>query len=172
MVSYSKVVISSIFEFKMKLNSVLVSSLPNVQPEYPLFVFCQGWMEPVSCCDRKQQEVAFDVRCLAIPRDDLTSWDVLTEKVLELIHAELKQTPPVGLSVVSPLAVVWRSRRLHRLSCLSGSFSSTQLRLHRSPWFGWASELVHWVPPFLSSWRTGAVLACLGCILPAIAKTF
>jgi len=29
----------------------------------------------------------------------MTSWDVLTEKVLELIHAELKQTPPVGLSV-------------------------------------------------------------------------
>jgi len=33
------------------------------------------------------------MRCLAIPRDDLTSWDVLTEKVLELIHAELETNP-------------------------------------------------------------------------------
>jgi len=49
LVSYSKVVISSIFEFKMqKLNSVLVSSLPN-QPEYPLFVFFarDGWNRSV-----------------------------------------------------------------------------------------------------------------------------
>jgi len=37
---------------------------------------------------------------------------------------------------------------------------------HRT-WFGWASELVHWVPPFL--YQVGALLLpflCLGCILP------
>jgi len=28
---------------------------------------------------------------------------------------------------------------------------------HRSPWFGWASELVHWVPPF---YQVGALGCC------------
>jgi len=78
---------------------------------------------------------------------------------------------PAGrfICVVSPLAVVWRSRwRLHRLLFERIILVNPASAFHRSPWFGWASELVHWVPPFLSSWRTGvvAVLACLGCILP------
>jgi pimeloyl-ACP methyl ester carboxylesterase len=63
----------------------------RVQPHYPLFVFCQEWTELVICCEHKHLlEAAFDVRCLAIPRDDLTSWDVLTENVLDLIQAELE----------------------------------------------------------------------------------
>jgi len=52
------------------------------QPEYPLFVFLPG-MDGTGQLLRSQTaglEVAFDVRCLAIPRDDLTSWDVLTER--------------------------------------------------------------------------------------------
>lgn len=65
----------------------------RIQPEYPLFVFLPG-MDGTGQLLRSQTsglESAFDVRCLAIPRDDMTSWDVLVEKVLELIQAELEK---------------------------------------------------------------------------------
>jgi len=62
-----------------------------IQPEYPLFVFLPG-MDGTGQLLRSQTaglEAAFDVRCLAIPRDDLTGWDVLVNQVLRLIEAEL-----------------------------------------------------------------------------------
>jgi pimeloyl-ACP methyl ester carboxylesterase len=62
-----------------------------IQPEYPLFVFLPG-MDGTGQLLRSQTaglEAAFDVRCLAIPRNDLTGWDVLVNHVLRLIEVEL-----------------------------------------------------------------------------------
>jgi len=49
LVSYSKVVISSIFEFKMPEVKLLVPHPKRIQPEYPLFVFFarDGWNRSV-----------------------------------------------------------------------------------------------------------------------------
>ena len=64
----------------------------RLQPEYPLFVFLPG-MDGTGQLLRTQTaglEVAFDVRCLMIPPNDLSSWDVLSDQVIDLIEEELK----------------------------------------------------------------------------------
>lgn len=74
----------------------------RLQPQYPLFVFLPA-MDGTGQLLRSQTaglEVAFDVRCLAIPLDDLTNWDELSKQVVDLIQAELeKKSSPVGLPV-------------------------------------------------------------------------
>lgn len=67
----------------------------QIKPECPLFVFLPG-MDGTGQLLRTQTaglEVGFDIRCLAIPPDDLTSWDVLTDKVVGLVETEIKQDP-------------------------------------------------------------------------------
>jgi pimeloyl-ACP methyl ester carboxylesterase len=76
-------------------SSLCFLSVTHLQPEYPLFVFLPG-MDGTGQLLRLQTselEVAFDVRCLAIPPDDLTGWDVLTAKVVALVCQELEQNP-------------------------------------------------------------------------------
>jgi pimeloyl-ACP methyl ester carboxylesterase len=65
-----------------------------LQPELPLFVFLPG-MDGTGELLRTQTaslEAHFDVRCLAIPPTDLTSWDDLANQVVELTKLELEQS--------------------------------------------------------------------------------
>ena len=147
----------------------------RIQPEYPLFVFLPG-MDGTGQLLRSQTsglESAFDVRCLAIPRDDMTSWNVLVEKVSELIQAELEKNSHrsvylCGESFGGCLAikVAIALPQLFDHIILINPASS----FHRRSWYGWASQLAYWVPSCL--YPVGAVgllpfLASLGRILPA-----
>ena len=146
----------------------------RLQPEYPLFVFLPG-MDGTGQLLRSQTaglEAAFDVRCLAIPRDDLTTWDVLTENVLDLIHAELGKNRhrPVYLCGESfgaclAIKVALRSPELFDRIIFINSASA----FHRRPWYDWASQLASLVPSCF--YQVGSVgllpfLAALGRILP------
>lgn len=146
----------------------------RLQPKYPLFVFLPG-MDGTGQLLRTQTaglEVGFDVRCLAIPRDDLSSWDVLTEKVLDLIHVELEKNPHrsvylCGESFGGCLAmkVAVASPHLFDRIILVNPASS----FHHRPWLLWASQLTHLVPSSL--YHLGSLgllpfLASLGRMLP------
>jgi len=146
----------------------------RLQPEYPLFVFLPG-MDGTGQLLRTQTaglEVAFDVQCLAIPRDELTSWDQLTAEVLQLIHAELKKNPhrPVYLCGESfggclAMKVALRSPQLFARLILINPASA----FHCRPWYSWISQLAGLVPPCLL--QTGSegflqFLAAVGRILP------
>ena len=146
----------------------------KLQPDYPLFVFLPG-MDGTGQLLRSQVaglEVAFDVRCLAIPRDDLNSWDVLTEKVLNLIHAELEKSPHESIYLCGEsfggclaMKVALRSPQMFKRVILVNSASAFQRRL----WYGWASQLTGLVPPFLYGFGALGLLpflAALGRILP------
>jgi len=128
---------------------------PNrLQPQYPLFVFLPG-MDGTGQLLQSQTaglEVAFDVRCLAIPRDDMTSWDGLTKQVVDLIAAELEKNPHrsvylCGESFGGCLAmkVVIASPHLFDRIILVNPASS----LHRRPWLNWALQLTYLLPPWL-----------------------
>ncbi|MBW4662719.1 MAG: alpha/beta hydrolase [Chroococcus sp. CMT-3BRIN-NPC107] len=123
----------------------------RLQPEYPLFVFLPG-MDGTGQLLRTQTaglEVAFDVRCLMIPPDDLTSWDVLSDRVINLIEDELKINPHrlvylCGESFGGALAikVALKVPQLFNRIILVNPASA----LHRRPWLKWASGLVYLVP--------------------------
>ena len=126
---------------------------PNrLQPEYPLFVFLPG-MDGTGQLLRTQTaglEVAFDVRCLMIPPDDLSSWDELAEQVINLIQGELEINPHrlvylCGESFGGALAikVALKAPQLFNRIILVNPASA----FHRRPWLNWASQLVYLVPP-------------------------
>ncbi len=126
----------------------------RIQPEYPLFVYLPG-MDGTGQLLRSQTgglELGFDVRCLAIPRQDLTTWEVLTNNVLDLIHAELEKSSqrPVYLCGESfggclAMKVATQAPQLFKRIILINPASSFQLR----PWLNWASQLTYLVHPCL-----------------------
>jgi pimeloyl-ACP methyl ester carboxylesterase len=144
----------------------------RLQPQYPLFVFLPG-MDGTGQLLRSQTaglEIGFDVRCLAIPRDDLTSWDVLTEHLLNLIYAELEKRTEqsvylCGESFGGCLAqkVALAEPQLFERIILVNPASS----FHLQPWLNWTTQFTHLVPSSL--YEVGALgllpfLAALGRI--------
>jgi pimeloyl-ACP methyl ester carboxylesterase len=66
------------------------------KPERPLFVFLPG-MDGGGLLLRSQiPKLAnhFDIRCLAIPADDMASWEVLVSETIALIEAEKQAGKP------------------------------------------------------------------------------
>ncbi|MBW4687068.1 MAG: alpha/beta hydrolase [Komarekiella atlantica HA4396-MV6] len=126
----------------------------RVQPEYPLFVYLPG-MDGTGQLLRSQTvglEVGFDVRCLALPRKDLTTWDVLTKNVLHLIHAELEKSSqrPVYLCGESfggclAMKVAIQTPQLFKRIILINPASAFKLR----SWLNSASQLTSFVPESL-----------------------
>ncbi|UKO96343.1 alpha/beta fold hydrolase [Nostoc sp. UHCC 0870] len=123
----------------------------QVKPEYPLFVYLPG-MDGTGQLLRSQTaglEVGFDVRCLAIPRQDLTTWEALTSNVLDLIHAELEKSSQrsvylCGESFGGCLAmkVATQAPQLFKRIILINPASAFGLR----PWLDWTSQLMYLVP--------------------------
>lgn len=146
----------------------------RLQPQYPLFVFLPG-MDGTGQLLRSQTaglEVAFDVRCLAIPPDNLNSWDELTKQVVALIEAELEKNPDrsvylCGESFGGCLAmkVAIASPHLFDRIILVNSASS----FHCRRWLNWASQLIYLLPSYLYDVGAFALLpflASLERILP------
>ncbi|MEH2237503.1 alpha/beta fold hydrolase [Nostoc sp.] len=123
----------------------------RVQPEYPLLVYLPG-MDGTGQLLRSQTaglETGFDVRCLALPRKDLNTWDVLTKSVLDLIDTELEKSSqrPVYLCGESfggclAMKVAIQAPHLFKRIILINPASSFHLR----PWLNWASQLTYLVP--------------------------
>ena len=142
----------------------------KLQSEYPLFVFLPG-MDGTGQLLRSQTEgleVAFDVRCLMIPSEDMSSWDVLSAQVIQLIHEELAKNPQrevylCGESFGGCLAmkVAVKAPELFSRIILVNPASSVQLR----PFLAWGSQFANLLPSCF--YRLGAVgllpfLASLG----------
>lgn len=121
----------------------------------PLFVFLPG-MDGTGQLLRTQTaglEASFDIRCLAIPPDDLTSWDVLAAKVIDLTRKELAKTAsqrPVYLCGESfggclALKVALKAPKLFTRLILVNPASS----FNRRPWINWGSQITRWMPESL-----------------------
>jgi pimeloyl-ACP methyl ester carboxylesterase len=126
----------------------------KIQPEYPLFIYLPG-MDGTGQLLRSQTaglEAGFDVRCLAIPRQDLTSWEELSRNVLDLIYAELGKNSQrsvylCGESFGGCLAqkVAIQAPQIFKRIILINPASSFHLR----PWYAWASPLMNLLPPWI-----------------------
>ncbi|MFB2970930.1 alpha/beta fold hydrolase [Aerosakkonema sp. BLCC-F183] len=145
-----------------------------LKPDCPLFVFLPG-MDGTGQLFRSQTaglETGFDIRCLAIPANDLTNWDVLADKVVGLIEAEIKQDPQrsvylCGESFGGCLAikVALRAPQLFERLILVNPASS----ISRRSWIYFGIPLTKIVPE--SFYQFGSlvglpVLAALGRIAP------
>jgi pimeloyl-ACP methyl ester carboxylesterase len=125
-----------------------------VQSDSPLFIYLPGMDGTGELLQTQIPELAksLDVRCLAIPKNYLTSWDVLAKNVLDLIHAELEKSCQrtiylCGESFGGCLAmkVATASPQLFKRIILINPASSLQQR----PWFNWITQATHFVPSSL-----------------------
>jgi pimeloyl-ACP methyl ester carboxylesterase len=138
----------------------------SFKPELPLFVFLPG-MDGTGQLLRAQTaglETGFDVRCLAIPPDDLTSWDDLARRVVDLIKAELQRTPKreiylCGESFGGCLAmkVVAIAPTLFQQLILVNPASS----FRRRPWIGWGASLSQHLPEIAYQFSSVTLLPLL-----------
>ena len=81
----------------MQVASSKISFLrPSIsRPELPLFIFLPA-MDGTGKLLRSQLSrlsTAFDIRCLSIPQNDLSSWDRLSERTINLIKIEQEAVP-------------------------------------------------------------------------------
>ena len=146
----------------------------RLNPEYPLFVFLPG-MDGTGQLLRSQTEGlenTFDIRCLAIPADDLTSWEDLAIIVVNLIEEELKKQPSrsvylCGESFGGCLAVKVALKSPHffdRIILVNPATSFNQRPLLRL-----GAQLGHWLPEYfyeVSALGLLPFLSALGRISP------
>lgn len=136
---------------------------------YPLFIFLPG-MDGTGKLLRAQTaglEAAFDVRCLAIPPDDLTGWEGLTEQVVDLIQAELKTAPRPAIYLCGEsfggclaMKVALTAPQLFERIILVNPASSFNQR----PWIGWGTSLAKWFPQPLYQYFSVALLPFLASL--------
>jgi pimeloyl-ACP methyl ester carboxylesterase len=122
-----------------------------LRPELPLFVFLPG-MDGTGQLLRAQTaglETRFDVRCLAIPPHDLTNWDELSKRVVDLVEAEIAgyAERPIYLCGESfggclAMQVAVLAPQLFRRLILVNPASS----FSRRPWISWGAQLSRHLP--------------------------
>lgn len=126
----------------------------SIKKEYPLFIYLPG-MDGTGKLLRTQiaaLENSFDIRCLAIPSTDHSSWDELTSYLVDLVKTELQVQPqrPVYLCGESfggclAMKVLVQAPHLFSRIILVNPASS----FHRLPWLNWASQILDIVPSTL-----------------------
>lgn len=144
------------------------------RPELPLFIFLPGMdgTGQLLRCQTAGLEKSFDIRCLAIPPEDLKNWDELTAQVINLIEMELKKNRqrPIYLCGESfggclAMKVAVKAPWLFEKIIIINPASS----ISRRPWMYAAIPLTQWVPGYfynLGSLLGLPVLAAMNRIAP------
>ncbi|HEY9901857.1 MAG TPA: alpha/beta hydrolase [Candidatus Sericytochromatia bacterium] len=141
----------------------------HMNPDYPLFVFLPG-MDGTGQLLRSQTEgleTAFDVRCFAIPPNDLTSWDDLADSVVNLIEKELNKRPSRSICLCGEsfggclaMKVALKSPELFdRIILVNPATSFNQRPLLRL-----GAQLGHWVPDYFYGISALALLPFLSSL--------
>ncbi|MBZ8182911.1 alpha/beta fold hydrolase [Oscillatoria salina] len=135
----------------------------NLNPHYPLFVFLPGMDgtgELLRCQTESLQE-SFDIRCLAIPSDDLTDWDTLSAQVVELIKKEIGKESQRSVYLCGEsfggclaLKVAVREPKLFDRIILVNPASSFSQR----PWLRWGAQYLRLIPECFYRFSALAIL--------------
>ncbi|MBF2020988.1 MAG: alpha/beta hydrolase [Hydrococcus sp. C42_A2020_068] len=158
-----------------------------IQPELPLFIFLPGMDGTGQLYQRQADRLAkfFDIRCLAIPPDDMNDWDSLAKKTVALIKNELLKRQRDGetrrwgdgngKSHASPhpiylcgesfggclaLKLVLEAPKLFDRLILVNPSSS----FNRRPCLSWGIQITHWMPDFLHPVSALALLPFLASL--------
>ncbi len=145
-----------------------------LRPQFPLFVFLPG-MDGTGQLLRAQTaglEAGFDVRCLAIPPDDLTNWEGLAQRVVDLVKTEVSADGARSIYLCGEsfggclaMKVAALAPELFDRLILVNPASS----FNRRPWISWGAQLSRHLPESLYQWSSVSFLPLLAAfdqILP------
>ena len=139
------------------------------QPELPLFVFLSA-MDGTGKLLRSQLSslsTAFDIRCLSIPQNDLSTWTQLSQRTINLIKIEQKAAPkrPIylcGESFGGCLALkvaLSAPELLDKLILVNSATSFSQKAIVK-----YGSYLTQYLPTYLYRLSVTATLPFLGAL--------
>jgi len=120
-------------------------------PGYPMFIFLPGLGETTQLVrlETTGLETAFNVRCLMLPPQELSSWDILSQQVVDLTQAELETEQPKSVYLCGEcfgaclaLKVLLKAPQLFDRIILINPASS----FNRLPWTHLTSLLTDWFP--------------------------
>jgi pimeloyl-ACP methyl ester carboxylesterase len=122
---------------------------PSQQSHLPLLIYLPGMDCTGQLFAKQQAQLAdrFDIRCLAIPGDDLSNWDELVDRSVQLINAELadgeREIHLCGESFGACLAMLIAARlpRVDRLTLINPASSFARL-----PWLTAGSLVANILP--------------------------
>jgi pimeloyl-ACP methyl ester carboxylesterase len=151
--------------------SFLLLSPEGNHPDKPAFVYLPGMdgTGELFCVQSPRLKRHFNIRCLSIPRDDLSPWQDMAAEVVALIRREYPNQPVYlcGESFGACLAlhVIAHAPDIASHLVLINSASA----FSRLPWLHWLSNLTTWIAP--TFYRTSAlgslpILAALNRIHP------
>ncbi len=125
-----------------------------VQSDSPLFIYLPGMDGTGELLQSQIPElsIGLDIRCLAIPKNCLGTWDVLAKNVLDLIHAELEKSCQRSIYLCGEsfggclaMQVATQSPQLFKRIILINPASALQ----QHPLFNWISQVTQFVPSLL-----------------------
>ncbi|MFM6307277.1 MAG: alpha/beta fold hydrolase [Dolichospermum sp.] len=137
-----------------------------VHSDAPLFIYLPGMDGTGQLLQTQITELStgLDIRCLAISKNYLGTWDVLAKDVLDLIHGELEKSRqrPIYLCGESfggclAMKVATQSQHLFKRIILINPASS----FLQQPWFSWMSQFTQFVPSLLFNVGSLALLPFL-----------
>jgi pimeloyl-ACP methyl ester carboxylesterase len=140
-----------------------------VQSDAPLFIYLPGMDGTGQLLQTQIPELStgLDIRCLAISKNHLGTWDVLARNVLDLIHGELEKSRqrPIYLCGESfggclAMKVATESPHLFKRIILINPASS----FLQQPWFSWISQFTQFVPSLLFNVGSLALLPFLASL--------
>jgi pimeloyl-ACP methyl ester carboxylesterase len=118
-------------------------------PHRPFFIYLPGMdgSGELFSGQGNRLKTHFDVRCLIMPSDDLSPWEIMAQQVIRLVRQEAG-TAPVYLCGESfgaclALQVLAQAPDLASHLILVNSASSFQ----RFPWLHWVASFTPWVAP-------------------------
>ncbi|HTL90408.1 MAG TPA: alpha/beta hydrolase [Leptolyngbya sp.] len=137
-----------------------------LRPQFPLFVFLPG-MDGTGQLLRAQTaglEAGFDVRCLAIPPDDLTNWEDLAQRVVDLVKAEVGEDEARSIYLCGEsfggclaMKVAALAPELFDRLILVNPASS----FNRRPWISWGTQISRHLPQLVYQWSSVSFLPLL-----------
>ncbi|PSB01443.1 alpha/beta fold hydrolase [Merismopedia glauca] len=139
------------------------------QPEFPLFVYFPGMDGTGLLLERQVPKLAqnFDIRCLSIPGNDGSKWEILVSQTVALIEAEKEANShrPIYLCGESfggclAMQVVLAAPHLFDRLILVNPASS----FRQQPWIQWGSLFTQWMPSNFYSISTLGLLLFLASL--------
>lgn len=140
----------------------------------PIFIYLPGMDGTGKMLYPQQEDLEqrFDIRALVISPQDLSNWDLLSEKLLRAIVAELKNNSNCCVYLCGEsfggclaLKLATRSPQLFDRVILVNPASS----FNRHPFLSWGSNLINWMPELVYQESTNILLPFL--TIPERVKT-
>ncbi|MBD2113011.1 MULTISPECIES: alpha/beta fold hydrolase [Cyanophyceae] len=118
-------------------------------PQHPLFIYFPGMDGSGELFGLQSAELKshFDIRCLVIPGNDMSSWEGLAHQAVQLIRQEARTAPIYLCGESFGACLALRTIALAPALASHLILINSASAFHRFPWMQWVASITPWVAP-------------------------